>query len=209
MGRGLRLVLLISAIGSSACTHRIAFNETDPSWHYAVGTPRHDGAALVAVIDQKTLKDNYAFRAFSTGIAHKWVAEYGRMLGQVSDVEFPQLVETYARSTSYEEPPSGNPRLTLEMAVPSYTFTNYHATLTVHVDAYGANKTPLFSKSYTGDGENEAGKMIGLGAFGQMSAVRQSSLDAFKQAFAKMRPDILVVLENGGTPPSTAPSPEY
>lgn len=96
MGRRLKLALLVSAIGSSAYTHRIAFNETDPSWHYAVGTPRRDGAALVAVVDQKTLNDTYWFRAFTTGIAQKWVAEYGTMLGQVSDVEFPQLVEIYA-----------------------------------------------------------------------------------------------------------------
>lgn len=202
MGRGSEFVLLISALASSACTHRIAFNETDPSWHYVIGTPRRDGAALVAVVDQRTLNDTYAFRAFSTGIAHKWVAEYGRMLGQVSDVELPQLVEIYARRTSYEEPPSGAPKLTLEMTVPSYTFEDYHATLSVHVDAYGTNRTLIFSKSYTGNGQNEAGKMIGLGAFGQMSAVRQSSLDAFKQAFAKMRPDILAALASEGAPPA-------
>lgn len=51
--------------------------------------------------------------------------------------------------------------------------------------------------------------MIGLGAFGQMSAVRQSSLDAFKQAFAKIRPDILAVLERAATPSSTAPPPAH
>jgi len=199
------LALLTWSIVFPGCTHLIAFNEADPSWHYAIGGTRHDGAALVAVVDQKTIAATYPFRAFSTGIAQKWVAEYGKMLAQVSDVELPQLVGVYARSSSYQEPSTGDPRLTLDLSVPSYTFANYHATVTVHVDAYGTNKTPLFSNSYTGNGANEAGKMVGLGAFGQMSAVRQSSLDAFKDAFAKMRPDILAVLE-GGRASSAAPA---
>jgi hypothetical protein len=193
----LALALLTWSIVLLGCVHRIAFNEADPKWHYAIDGPRHDGAALVAVIDQKTLANTYSFRAFSTGIAQKWVAEYGKMLAQVSDVEFPQLVGVYARSLSYEEPSTGNPRLTLDLSVPSYTFADYHATITVHVDAYGTNKTLLFSSSYTGNGANESGKMVGLGAFGQLSAVRQSSLGALKDAFAKMRPDILAVLEGG------------
>ena len=198
------LAFLISCIALPGCTHMIAFNETDPSWHYGVDAPRDAGAALVAVIDPETLADSYSFRALSTGLAHKWVAEYGKMLAQVTDVEFPQLVGVYARKSSYEEPSTGDPRLTLELSVPSYTFRDYHASVIVQVEAYGVDKTRLFSKSYSGSGANESGKMVGLGAFGQMSAVRQSSLDAFKEAFAKLRIDILAVLQ-GARVPAVAP----
>jgi hypothetical protein len=64
------------------------------------------------------------------------------------------------------------------------------AKVTIRADAFAPNETLVFSRDYTGEGSSQAGKMLGLGAFGQKSAVRQSSLDAFKQAFARMRPDV-------------------
>ena len=56
--------------------------------------------------------------------------------------------------------------------------------------AFGPGRSPLFSRSYNSEGDYEAGKMLGAGAFGQKSAVRQSSLDAFKRVFEQLRPDI-------------------
>ena len=200
MRRGLALGLVLAACSALGCTHQIAFDEADPSWHYVIDAPRAETASLVAVVSEETLADSYAFRAFSTGIAHKWVAQYGRMLIQVADVELPQLVGTYARRSSYEEPRAGDPRLVLELRVTSYRFADFGATLTLQADAYGPDKTRLFSRSYTATGEGQAGKMIGLGAFGQKSAVRQSSLDAFRNAFAQLRVDLLAALASSRAP---------
>ena len=153
------------------------------------------GAAVIAVVDEQTLEKTYDFRAFSTGIGQKWVAQSGVMLGQVADVEFTQMVEFYERTTAYKESDRGDPRLTVVLNLPEYSFADFHATLRIHADVYGPGKELLLSKDYPGVGANQAGKMVGLGAFGQKSAVRQSSLDAFRLAFAQMRPDLLRLMQ--------------
>lgn len=191
IGVGVSALLLL--VGAAGCTHTIAF-DADTAWHYRVSTPRQSGAALVAVIDEATLADTYDFRAFSTGIAQKWVAEDGRMLGQIADVEFPQVVEFYERSTTYKDPDRGDPRLTVVLSLPEYAFKDYRAKVRLHVEAFGPDRRLLLSKDYPGDGDSQAGKMIGLGAFGQKSAVRQSSLVAFRNAFDAMRADLLAIM---------------
>jgi hypothetical protein len=188
--------LAVGAIGSG-CAHPIAFNAADTSWHYSVGAEKLGDAALVAVIDPATAAQSYTFRAWASGVANQWVVNYGEMLVQVADVELPQLVGLYERSTSFREPASGNPRLTLVLTVPSYVFEDYRAKLTLRAEAFGPGRKPIFSKDYSAMGESEAGMMVGLGALGQTSAVRQSSLDAFKAAFAAMRPDLLAALRGG------------
>ncbi|GEM_PF-403339 len=181
------------------CVHPIAFNPDDTSWHYSIGGEPQKGASLVAVIDEDTLKQSYDFRAWSTGIAHKWVASYGEMLEQVADVEFPQIVEHYEQSKSFQEPTTGEKRLTLVLTVPSYVFEDYRAKMTVQAEAFGPGRKQIFSRTYSSEGGSEAGKMVGLGAFGQKSAVRQSSLAALQDIFAQMRPDIVAALNGPET----------
>ena len=109
-------------------------------------------------------------------------------------------------TTRARKPTSGNKRLTLVLTVPSYVFRDYRAKLTLHVEAFGPGRTPIISKSYSSEGHSQAGKMIGAGAFGQKSAVRQSSLDAFKKVFVQMRAEVIAALEGSATaPPSGSP----
>ncbi len=80
--------------------------------------------------------------------------------------------------------------MTLHLSVPRYVFTDWHAMITVHAIAYAPDKTVLFDKDYRGEGLTQGGKMVGLGAFGMKSAVRQSSFDAYKKIFAELRKDM-------------------
>ena len=194
----LMAAMMLAAAGTG-CVHPIALHPTDTSWHYSVDAEKQTEASMIAVIDEKTAAKHYDFRAFSTGIAHKWVANYGEMLKQVADIELPQLVGSYQRSTFYREPTTGKKRLTLVLTVPSYVFEDYRAKMAVHAEAFGPSRTPVYSRSYTSEGDAEAGKMVGAGAFGQKSAVRQSSLDAFKRIFEQMRPDIVDALRGPDT----------
>lgn len=191
---GASLAPIVLALGVTGCTYTIAFSETDTDWHYQTDATRQSGTALVAVIDEKTLAESYDFSSFTTGAANTWVVQYGLMLQQVADVALPQMVEHYGHSTTYKEPAHGHKRLTLVMTVPSYSFADFHAKLTMHVDAYGSNRTRLFSKDYAGEGGAQGAKMFWAGAFGQKSAVRESSLDAFRQAFSLMQPDVISAL---------------
>ena len=186
------------ALLGTGCAHNIAFDPIDTSWHYTIDATRQEGTALMAVIDERTAKASYDFRAWSTGIAHQWIARYGEMLTQVADVELPQLVDSYQRSSSYDEPTTGQQRLTLVLTIPSYVFEGYRAKLTLHAEAFSPGRQSIFSKSYMSEGGSGAGKMIGLGAFGQKSAVRVSSLQAFRSVFEQMRPDIMAAFQGRG-----------
>lgn len=182
-----RRVLLIVAgwlfLGLAGCSHQIAFEELS----YQVDTPKRN-AGMVAVIDQQTLDKVVTIRAFSTGIAHRWNAQPGVMLKQVADVELPQMYSSFASSTTYREPAVQG--VALVLTVPDYRFADWHATFTVNAKAYGANRTLLFDQTYTAEGSNQAGKMVGAGAFGMKSAVRQSSVSALKKIFEQLRHDL-------------------
>ena len=192
------LVAICLATTTFGCTHQIAFDRDATSCAYLIGAAKQSDTSIVAVVEPATLAASTSFRAWSTGIAHKWVANYGEMLVQVTDMELPQVVEFYERSPSYLESTSGRHRLTIELSVPSYVFEDYRAKLTIKADVYGPGRTAVFSRTYSSEGSSGAGKMIGLGVFGQKSAVRQSSLVAFKNVFEELRRDIATALGGGG-----------
>jgi hypothetical protein len=178
-------VLLFSA----GCHHDIRFEDIG----YSTGGQVHD-AGLVATIHPSTLDQVVSIRSFATGIAHSWDARPGEMLRQIADVEFPQLFKYYRIAPQYEEPQQGVSRLTAELSISHYAFSDFHATVVIQARVYRAGRVLVFDRSYREEGTSQGGKMIGTGAFGMKSAVRQSSFDAYKKVFAKLRADLAAVL---------------
>lgn len=183
--------LVIFALGLSGCAHHIAFQDA----HYNIQTKMHD-ASIVAVIDQNTLNNTVSIRSFMTGIAHSWNAQPGQMLKQVADIELSQMFDHYEFASRYQEPNVRDRRLILEMTIPGYAFADFHASITVRAIAYALGKKVLFNKTYTEQGETQGAKMFWAGAFGMKSAIRQSSLDAYKKIFTAMRGDLTEALES-------------
>lgn len=174
-----------------ACSIPIVFNEKDDSWHHVIAGPRY-ARSLVAVIGEETLAKDYSFRVFISG-ARRWTPKTGRMLAQISDIEMPQMFETYRRVVSYE--PGGGARpLVLVLDVADYRFADAQATLTLHVVAYDESGATLLDKQYTQAGSVEKGRM--LNDWTIPSAVRQSSLEAFKATFRDMRLDLVEALDS-------------
>jgi hypothetical protein len=60
----------------------------------------------------------------------------------------------------------------------------------VSAEAYGAGRKLLLKKTYSAEGASQGSKMFWAGAFGMKSAIRQSSLDAYKKVFAQLREDL-------------------
>jgi hypothetical protein len=83
----------------------------------------------------------------------------------------------------------------MELSLPHYAFSDFHTTVIIQARVYRPGKTLVFDRSYREEGESQGGKMVAAGAFGMKSAVRQSSFDAYKKAFARIRADIVPVLE--------------
>ncbi len=148
------------------------------------------------MIDPETLSNTVRIRSLTAGIGNSWEAQPGKMLKQVADVELPQIYSSYQFSTDYRTPDQGRRRVTLYMTVPNYAFRDFHATVTVHVIAYKQRKADLFNKTYTESGVRIQARCqnVRTGAFGMKSAIRGSSLDAYRKFFADLRVNLGRVL---------------
>lgn len=179
------VIAAVAAVALSGCAHQVAFQDAN-----YVTDAQKQKAAVVAVIDQQTLDRVVPIRSFLTGIANTWEAQPGQMLKQVADIELPQMFSDYSFATSYSEPQGKGRGITLALSVPTYDFSEFRASVSVRAVAYGSGKRQLLEKTYSAQGDTQGGKMGVGGAFGMKSAIRQSSLDAYKKIFAQLRVDL-------------------
>jgi len=200
MGKAVPLVALLML--STGCVHhQIAF-DPNGSWHYAIEGPRID-VPIVAAVPASTQDAEQEISSAMTGIANRWHAQYGLMFMQALEVELSQLFSAHEIA---KQCPADAERC-LELDVSSYSFHDFaaHATVTARLrDASGQG----LDESYSATGRSGAGKAIGLGAFGMKSAIRQSTLDAYEEIFAKLRVDLRNAIarapaEAGGAAPGT------
>ena len=184
-----RFFYIIFCFVFAGCAHQISFHELD----YEIASDRHN-AGIVVVISRSTVEEQITIKSFMTGIAHNWNAMPGQMLKQVADIELPQLFQHYEFSYTYKEPSTGDPRLTLQLVVNHYDFSDFQASFSVRAIASGPDNKALFDKVYSEVGISQGGKMFWAGAFGMKSAIRQSSLDALKKIFKALRLDLIKVV---------------
>jgi len=177
----LGVFLLLLATG---CHHSIRFEDIG----YSLGQKEFD-AGLIAVITPETVAQVRPITSLMAG-PYTWEIHPGEMLRQIAEVEFPQMVRHYRTASSYEEPKEGAKRLTVELLVPHYDFSDFHATVVVQAKAYGPGRTLIFDKSYREEGDTQGAKMFWGGPFAMKSAIRQSSFQAYQAAFAKLRFDL-------------------
>jgi len=190
MGKFFRLFLPIFAIVVSGCAHIVEFNPE----HYTIKCQKYN-AGIVVVIDDDTLNKTVVMRSPLVGYAHTWHAKPGQWLKQIADTELSQMFKYYEFYRDYKEPEVGNCHLTLKLTVPNFTFYRFHANISVCVTAYCENKKFLFQKTYTKEGKSQGAKMFWGGPFAMKSAVRFSSLDAYKQILSAIREDLKKELE--------------
>jgi hypothetical protein len=187
------IALLVLAVSATGCvTHQVTFQDAK-----YVTDARKNNAAVVAVIDQDTLTRKVVIHSFTTGIANNWEAEPGDMLKQVADIELPQMFSDYQFATKDQAPAGNGPGLVLALSVPEYQFADFHAKISVNAVCKARDGRLLFEKRYDGAGPAQGGKMFFGGAFAMKSAVRQSSLAAYKEIFAKLRADMQQALDGG------------
>jgi len=183
--------LLFLNLSVTGCPHHdVRFEQIG----HTIENKQYDASAVV-VIPASTTQEVVPIRSFMAGYANTWDVRPGHMLRQVVDVEFPQMFKSYRVSEEYTEPEGTHRRLVLDLAVTKYAFDDFRATVIVRAIAYAPGRVPLFEKTYQEEGDTQGGKMFGGGAFAMKSAIRQSSYDAYKKAFAKLRADLAAVLD--------------
>ncbi len=178
--------------------HEVEFQ--DASWHYAIGGP-HLAESVTVVIDPTTLSLTVPIHSFATGIANVWDARPGEMLRQVAKVELPQLfADCHWADTMPAAVPHGD-AFVIGLSIVHYAFADFQARLTIHAKVVRADGRVVIDKDYAGMGPKQTGKMFFGGAFGMKSSVRQSSLAAFRTAFARLRSDLALANRTGAPTP--------
>ena len=185
--------LILLFVPTTGCYH-VAF---DPSHSYSIESTVQD-EPLTVVVDQETLAQEVSIRSWMAGIANSWNIQPGMMLKQVADIEFPQMFRDYQTADFYEASLISGKRMVLELSILQYGFADFHATIEVQAIAHGPDGSVLFDKSYREEGFGQGGKMFWGGPFGMKSAIRQSSLDAYKKIFTRLRSDLSEALTGGG-----------
>jgi hypothetical protein len=184
---------VVLALGMTGCAihHPVTFEKAA----YTTGAQKH-AASVVAVIDKSTLAKKVPIRSALTGYGNIWEVQPGDMLKQVTDIELPQMFDEYTFADTEQAPPGNGPGFTLSLSIPRYAFEDLHAKVSVQAVCKARNGETLFEKAYSSEGAMQAAKMAIGGAFGMKSAIRTSSLDAYKQIFAQMRDDLDKALAN-------------
>lgn len=175
---------------STGCFYNIRFEDIG----YSIEQKKFD-AGLVAVITPQTVAQGKQIQSLMAGPAYTWEARPGEMLLQIAEVEFPQMFQYYRTAIEYQEPKEGDKRLIVELLAQHYDFSDFHATVVVQAKTYHPGHVLIFDKSYREEGDTQGGKMFWGGPFAMKSAIRQSSFDAYKKVFAKLRTDLVNVLE--------------
>jgi hypothetical protein len=184
----MRSVLTVAALAvlTTGCVHhQISFNTEEPTWHYLI-----DGSAIdvpiVVSVPTETQAADLEISSFAAGLAHRWHANYGKMFMQALEVELSQLFPSHTLSTSRASPGSYH----LHLDIPSYAYSGFAARTTVEAVLTDPSGAELLRKRYEATGKSGTGKVVGLGAFGMKSAIRQSTLDAYRQIFGRLRADL-------------------
>ena len=185
-----RIGLATIAIVMAGCAHQVTFEKPAP---YTVAGSRHQ-AGVTAVIDRGTRETKVSIQSMMTGAAHDWQVEAGDMLKQVADIELPQMFARYELVEAYKEPPGNEKWIALELKLPSYKFEDFRAKVAITATVYERGMRRVSQKTYIAEGEGQGGKMFFGGAFAMKSAIRQSSLDAFKKVFEQLRADLPAVV---------------
>lgn len=181
---GMVVLLIVLATG---CAHQVAFQDVD----YAVDTDQRS-EPLVAVISEEERTRVVPIRSFMTGIAQSWEAEPGEMLAQVAEIELPQMFERFriAQAVSTD---AGV--LHLHLSVPEYAFEDFKAKLSVRARLMDETGQSLLDEVYHAEGPGRGGRMFVGGAFAMKSAMRTSSLEAYKKVFEALRIDLEQLLD--------------
>jgi hypothetical protein len=183
----------IAALLGGCISHDVQFQGVDYSIG-AGGAAKDAHSSVVVVIGAETLTKRVTIHSWMAGIGNDWDVEPGAMMSDVVLTEFPQQFADFQQVGSYVEPKGGR-ALTVVLTIPEYRFADFHASVTVHAVAYGAGRRVLLDRDYPAEGFTQGAKMFFGGAFAMKSALRQSSLDAYKKIFSELRPDLQRALD--------------
>jgi len=167
----------------SSCARPVAFNRPDIQ-QYQAKIPLKAHFYM-----EKSLRDKmYSSRAFSSGIANRW------------DVPIGETTYTYAISylksafETFEEIDTPNPKdgynILIEVTDINYSMKGQAAHCDLNFVLVNQDGKEVWNKQYNQDGPSGFGRVLAVGAFGQKSAIRQSTHVVLENIFKNLVRDI-------------------
>ena len=182
-------LLLAILILSSGCTYRVVNQQ--PS--YSTGGQRVDEYAHV-VVETSSRNFSYSVRSMRASLLNRWDIQAGEMFMQTLDVELPQFFRRYDLALREQWPLDNEKTLSVIFKLEDYKFGGSRAQVVIHVLALDENQKVLLNRKYEEMGEGYGGRIFWGGAFAMKSAVRLSTVDAYKKAMVYIRQDLGDVL---------------
>jgi len=178
-------LLMLAVMPLTGCIHhQIAFID-DSEWHYEI-EGSSVSAPLSISVDEASRTGDLEISSFTAGAANRWHARYGEMFMQALAVEMDQFAPRHTLNAGA----AGAGAWRLDLAIPEYNFSSFSARTSVTAVVVDPGGRERLRERYSAVGDSNAGRVVGLGAFGMKSAIRQSTLDAYRKILAELREDL-------------------
>jgi hypothetical protein len=180
------LLITMLATSTCACSHLI---ETDYPQYLSnnagsANLPATNSAREYSLtIDTQHHHDE--FRAFTTGAAHLWIIEFGKMLDDtLQSAEVQTAFGTLKKTTSSD---TGSDILIFDLI--EYSFEESGARISMDISMFSGGKE-IFTKNYIEDGRTEGSRIFWGGASAQKNAVQQATKSAMDEILRDLITDM-------------------
>ncbi|MEE8367599.1 MAG: hypothetical protein V3S30_04720 [Thermoanaerobaculia bacterium] len=190
------VVALSLLLGLPACTHNVTFHPVKlPEENI-----RQTDESVKFYMRPELVEASHSFRSFLSGIANKWVVDYG---ARAHEFAVQYLSAAFTEFEEVAEPGSGADA-NLEIEHLHYTVSGQAAHVTMDVTAKDSTGSELMSEHYQTRGWAGSGVLLATGAFGQKGVTRSSTDQAFKEIFLKLIDDLRAALGADSESPEPA-----
>ncbi len=190
-----RKIIILVALAvftiATGCVRQVAFKQPDMH-QYSSAVP-----LKAAFFMDNTLKAKvYSSRSFMSGAANRWDTMVGDAVHKYAIASFQNGFENFSE---IDTPSAGSDYdITIKIVDINYYMEGQAAHSDVKFVVEGMSGTKLFSKEYHADGPSGGGRVFAAGAFGQKSAIRQSTHVVMETIFKNFMDDVQADYNNWG-----------
>jgi hypothetical protein len=172
---------MLALWGLTACSHTV---DWDPI-HYETSIERI-GDAVQLHMDDDLQEAEYSFRAFSSGIANKWVVPYGERVKEFAEGYLSRAFTSVSEVDDAEDARGG----LVDIQGVEYEVSGQSAHVSLTVEHRPPGRGGAVLRSYQASGPSGTGVVFVGGAFAQKGMVRRSTNRALHDVFGALLSDL-------------------
>ena len=176
---------IVLAMFAQGCTYNVAFSKPDT---VAYNEKIPIDVAFAMSVKAKSL--TYEGRAMSSGIANTWVVPVGDTTHQYAVAYLSSAFRSFTEIDP--EGPVSPEKFLLRLDDLVYRMEGQAAHTTISTVVVSPGGKEVLKKSYSEDGPSGYGRVLMGGAFGQKSAIRQSTHVVLENTFKRLIEDIRI-----------------